>query len=129
MKIITFRLVAKTALFRIGFFPTVFLSLVVLGGCEGIVESNHFTASNRPQTNRTPDLSSCQTSEAALLVAWVKIASDYDVSKLDSNVTEKEEAWIIDFRPKREYEKWTGGTPSVKVNKQNCEIVSFYFGK
>jgi hypothetical protein len=113
---------------RAAFFPTVLLCLI-LAGCGGVVESNNFTSSNRPLTDRTPDPEACKTLEVALQVASEKIASDYDITKLEPVVTEKEGEWIIDFRPKHEYQKWTGGTPSIKINKQNCEILSFYFGK
>ena len=71
----------------------------------------------------------CITKQIALLIARAKVSSNYDLNQLDADVSDKGDAWVVDFHLKPEFGEWTGGAASVKIDNETGEVTSFYFGK
>jgi hypothetical protein len=60
----------------------------------------------------------------------VFISSEYDSSDYDAVIfDENENTWTIGFAFKPEYKAYTGGQPTVEVDKKTEKIGSYYFPK
>jgi hypothetical protein len=67
--------------------------------------------------------------EIAVLIARAKVSSDYDLKQYDEVVIDNETSWTVSFVFKPEYRHWTGGEPSVEIDKKTGDVLKWYFPK